>query len=152
MDLLNDLTVENRPALKRKRWIASFIDHFIYLLIYIVVIYSFGIGTTEYDGTRRWVLSGPAMLLPLAMWIVMFPFMEAFNYGQTIGKVFLNLKVIKEDGSNASFGYCLIRHLLDIVDYLPILGIIGLVVASNNSKKQRVGDLVAKTMVVEALK
>ena len=77
----------------------------------------------------------------------MFPVIEGLK-GQTVGKMLLGIKVIKNDYAKSSISHSIIRHLFDMVDYLPFFGIVGIIVASNNDLKQRVGDLVAKTIVV----
>jgi len=46
-------------------------------------------------------------------------------------------------------GNCIVRHLFDLVDVFPFFGIVGLIVAGSNNLKQRVGDLVARTIVVK---
>jgi uncharacterized RDD family membrane protein YckC len=68
-----------------------------------------------------------------------------FRYGQSIGKHFVKIKVIRQDSGNTTFLNTFIRHLFDIID---ITLLIGLVVALTNKRRQRVGDLVAKTIVV----
>jgi uncharacterized RDD family membrane protein YckC len=42
-----------------------------------------------------------------------------------------------------------VRHFFDFIDNFPFLGIVGLIVASNNNLKQRVGDLLGKTVVIQ---
>lgn len=52
---------------------------------------------------------------------------------------------MKDDYTDSSIGTSIARHLFDPIDMMCL---IGLIVASTNSKKQRIGDLVAKTVVV----
>jgi len=81
-------------------------------------------------------------------WIVYFPIIEGIS-GQTLGKRIFKLKVLKEDYSKLNILNSFFRRLFDFIDFLPTFGILGLIVASSNSKIQRIGDLVAKTIVVK---
>ena len=65
--------------------------------------------------------------------------------GKTIGKRIVRIKVVKEDTSEGSASSSIIRHLFDIIDMFFLVGIF---VAAASEKKQRIGDLVAKTIVV----
>jgi uncharacterized RDD family membrane protein YckC len=60
-----------------------------------------------------------------------------------------HIKAIKTDGAKIDFPISIVRHLFDVIDFLPFAGIIGLTVAANNKKSQRIGDLIAKTIVVD---
>jgi uncharacterized RDD family membrane protein YckC len=62
----------------------------------------------------------------------------------------LKIKVVREDGSPCGIVPAIIRNILRIVDGLPFLYIIGMILISRSSKKQRLGDSVAKTVVVKA--
>jgi uncharacterized RDD family membrane protein YckC len=95
---------------------------------------------------------GPAhaneYLFLLAIWLLYFPFAEGMT-GKTLGKSICKLRVVNEDFTKIHLGTALLRRLFDIIDNLPFLGIVGLIVASSNNKKQRVGDLIAKTIVIK---
>ena len=67
--------------------------------------------------------------------------------GASPGKLLLGLRVVKEDGSNAGIGRCLIRTILLIVDG-ACCAIIGLVTAFQSQRHRRVGDMAASTMVI----
>jgi uncharacterized RDD family membrane protein YckC len=75
-----------------------------------------------------------------------FSYLQSKN-GQTVGMKFLGIKVIKEDGSNLTFGGALARYFLfGILDFLTI-GIASLW-ALFNPKKQTLYDIVVKTIYV----
>ena len=140
------------PVLARKtrRWVACFIDFSICFLIIGLIAYCFGTATPNDEGETSWNLTGfPAFFAFSIPWLIFLPGMEWINNGQTIGKAILRIKVTNMDGSKAGFGTLLLKHFFDWVDYLPFFGIVGLIVAANNPQKQRVGDLVAKTIVVD---
>jgi uncharacterized RDD family membrane protein YckC len=71
--------------------------------------------------------------------------------GFTLGKLATGIRTIREDnGQVPGIGKATVRWLLWIVDAAPYLipYIVGLVTALATKKNQRVGDLVAKTLVV----
>lgn len=71
-------------------------------------------------------------------------------YGQTVGKWSRGIVVVSDDGSPVSWGGAILRNVLRIVDGLPILYLLGIVVAYVTDEHQRVGDLAGSTVVVHA--
>jgi uncharacterized RDD family membrane protein YckC len=150
-DLLSDIDYAPSLASKRKRWLACFIDYVLYMALMLLISYFFGNRSIDEDGSTSWNLHGfPAIIGSTLPWLLLFPGIESFNGGQTISKALFGIKTVKVDGSKINFGTSFLKHLFDFVDYFPFFGICGLIVASNNDKKQRVGDLVAKTIVVNS--
>jgi uncharacterized RDD family membrane protein YckC len=84
----------------------------------------------------------------VAISLVYFTLMEGF-FGATVGKFATGIRVVKEDGTKADFGAALIRNVLRIIDGL-FLYVVGAVLVWMSPTKQRLGDRVAKTIVVEA--
>ena len=72
--------------------------------------------------------------------------MEA-TQGRTVGKMALGLKVVRMDGSPISWNEAIIRNLLRIVDGL-FAYIVGAIIVWNSPLRQRLGDKVAKTVVI----
>jgi uncharacterized RDD family membrane protein YckC len=148
---MNDLILDDMPlpvlAKKRVRFLAALIDYLIFLVVYFMIGFSFGERYTPEQGGIGFQLNGLPAFGCILFWFLMFPIIEGLN-GQTLGKMLLSIKVIKNDYSKSSISHSLVRHLFDVVDYLPFFGIVGIIVASNTDLKQRVGDLVAKTIVV----
>ena len=70
-------------------------------------------------------------------------------YGYTPGKYLLGLVVVKSDGSNCTVGASILRNLLWIVDALPTANLVAMVLILVTDDNQRVGDLVAGTVVVK---
>lgn len=91
--------------------------------------------------------SGGASLLFFMIAIAYFVVLEA-TQGATVGKMALGMKVVKEDGSAISYGDAAIRTVLRIVDALPCAYIVGMVLISTSDTNQRLGDRVAKTVVI----
>jgi len=152
-DILTDIDYAPALASKTKRWLACIVDYSIYGAVGGFIVYIFGHQVIDEDGESVTQLTGlPAFLAGVLPWLLFFPGIESFNNGQTLGKALFRLRTVKEDNSRLSFGNSFVKHLFDPIDYFPFFGITGLIVASNNKNKQRVGDLVAKTIVVEVKK
>ncbi|MEF8808838.1 RDD family protein [Natronomonas sp.] len=83
--------------------------------------------------------------------IVFFAYFIYFEaeYGQTVGKMLLNIVVVTEDGDPITYRESAIRTLLRIVDALPFFYLIGLIAIYLTDRNQRLGDLLADTIVVE---
>ena len=68
---------------------------------------------------------------------------------QTLGKRALGIEVVRVDGSKPGAGATFVRTLLRIVDSFPGFYLVGLVaIFATGPRRQRVGDLAAKTRVV----
>jgi uncharacterized RDD family membrane protein YckC len=74
--------------------------------------------------------------------------LEWFMRGQTLGKKFLRLRVMDEQGLNLHFGQVFLRNLLRTVDALPVLYLLGGTVSFFTVRNQRLGDKAAGTVVV----
>jgi uncharacterized RDD family membrane protein YckC len=151
MDILNDFIPRDVYASVGKRWLGAVIDYIIYIIIYSVCLYALGTYEIDEDGDAMYALTGAAaFFIIVGSWFLIFPVIEAINNGQTIGKAIVGVRVKQLNGANAGFGRLLARHLFDFVDYMPFFGIVGVIVAANTDNKQRVGDLVAQTIVVNS--
>lgn len=88
------------------------------------------------------------ILAAFAVYSGYFAFFEAIWNGQTPGKRFAQLRVMKEDGRPISAFDAISRNLLRTIDSLPFgygVGVISVLFTQNN---QRLGDMVAGTVVV----
>lgn len=77
-----------------------------------------------------------------------FVFFEALWNGQTPGKRYIHLRVIKDSGRPISVYDAVARNLLRIVDSLPGLYAVGITSMLLSSQNKRLGDYVAGTVVV----
>ena len=68
--------------------------------------------------------------------------------GQTVGKRVMNLRVIQESGVRIGFYHAALRNLARPVDRLPILYLVGGLTALLSRSHQRLGDMLAGTIVV----
>jgi len=136
------------------RFIACAIDHTIQIVFLITVAIFGAIVTNAQDiGSRimnapKWVIA----LLVVIQAVIFDGYFAVFEWiwrGQTPGKRWLKLRVIREDGRPISFFEAVVRNLLRLVDFLiPPFYSIGLISVFASARDQRVGDLVAGTVVV----
>lgn len=147
IDLLTPESFNPPLAKKGIRYVAIVIDYIIYFGLYWFMFYIFGETHTTSDGVIHYDINGFPALACFAFWFII-PMTEGFG-GQSFGKLLCKIRVVKVNYDEAGVGQCIARHLFDMIDFFPFFGIVGLVVASNNPLRQRVGDLVAKTIVVQ---
>jgi len=74
--------------------------------------------------------------------------LEWYWNGQTLGKRLLRLRVNDVNGLQLQFSQIVIRNLLRFVDSLPILYLVGGLTCLISRRSQRLGDIVANTIVV----
>ena len=92
------------------------------------------------------VLAGGLSTIAFFAYLVYF---EA-EYGQTVGKMLTDVVVVTEDGDAIGYRESAVRTLLRLVDVLPFFYLVGVVAIYLTGRRQRVGDLVADTVVVRA--
>lgn len=154
MDLLNDFIPQYENASVGRRWLGACIDYIIYITVYYFAIFIWGstVFSTDTEANDPVILLTGLLVafLWIGLWFLIFPVIEALNNGRTLGKAIVGVRVLKLNGGKPNFGHLLVRHLFDFVDYMPFFGIVGVIVAVNTENKQRVGDLVASTIVVNS--
>lgn len=89
------------------------------------------------------------LLLFLLEWVYGTVF-EAFGSGQTPGKMWMRIRVVRVDGTTLDFNSALLRNLLRAVDFLPFGYALGGLATLTLPRFARFGDLVAGTMVVDS--
>jgi uncharacterized RDD family membrane protein YckC len=84
----------------------------------------------------------------IVFFLVYYVYMEG-SRGQTIGKMLTRIKVINEDGGKINMKQALIRNVLRFIDAIAFY-LVGAILIWRSGKKQRLGDSIAKTIVVKA--
>ncbi len=85
------------------------------------------------------------LLLPVGFYHFIF---ETFFNGYSPGKMIMQIRVFKADGSQLTIGSCFIRWIFRLIDITMFMGGIAVLVLIINGKGQRLGDLVASTTVL----
>ena len=87
-------------------------------------------------------------ILAFIIFLAYFTYLEG-SRGQTIGKMIVKIKVVREDGGKIDVTQAFTRTILRIIDGL-LAYLIGAILIWRSDKKQRLGDNIAKTVVVKA--
>jgi len=125
------------------RFVSLLIDGIIIGIIFGVLGTILGVGMME-RGTAPWSWG----LFYFIFYIGYYTYLEG-SRGQTIGKMITKIKVVREDGKPIDMSQAFTRNILRIID--GIIGyLIGAILIWRSDKKQRLGDIVAKTIVVKA--
>jgi uncharacterized RDD family membrane protein YckC len=75
-------------------------------------------------------------------------FFEVFHSGRTPGKRVNGLRVVRVEGHPVNFLTSAIRNVIRPIDFLPTAYLLGAVVILASRKNQRIGDVIAGTLVV----
>jgi uncharacterized RDD family membrane protein YckC len=136
------------------RFLACAIDHAMQAATIALMAIAFTV-VADYSSIGDKLTNAPkwvyAVLILTVFLIVSgyFAFFEWLWSGQTPGKRWLKLRVIREDGRPITFFEAAVRNLLRSFDMMPApFYSIGLISVFSSTRDQRVGDMVAGTVVV----
>jgi uncharacterized RDD family membrane protein YckC len=74
--------------------------------------------------------------------------METFWGGRTLGKAAMGLRVVTREGAPERFRHAAIRAMIGLVEIYALLGIPAVISIVTSRRDQRLGDLVAGTLVL----
>lgn len=132
-----------------ERLAASLLDQFI-----IYLISSVGLGFSAFtlgrsldsEALAEFGTIGYLALIPV-VWFLYFTLLEG-TFGTTLGKRIRRLKVVRADGSRCGYGRAALRALLGIFE----TNLIGALVIAFTERRQRLGDMLAGTLVASTRK
>lgn len=138
--------ITQTPASVGDRMLGALIDVAI-LMIYstmatIVLLYV-GDSLTIYDVGM--IIALVLIYFPVILYN---PLCEIFARGQSVGKMVMKTRVVTTDGNAPTVGSCLLRWLLYPIDTY-FTGCLGILLIVFGKHRQRLGDLVAGTMVIK---
>ncbi len=136
----------------------SFVQGFAFVVFVIVTIMIFtalpGAAAvqqhTQPADPAKWAIA-LMILVPFLLQWGYFALFEAFWNGQTPGKRMLRLRVIQQSGRPIGLFESMGRNLIRIIDMLPGFYLIGAVCIFATRRQQRLGDMVAGTLVVHSV-
>lgn len=132
------------------RFMAAFLDSLIQggilVLVFLLAVSMLSVNLFN-DKSRIWALAALFLIVFAVMWGY-YALFETLWKGQTPGKRWAGIRVIKDSGRPISAFEAIARNLVRVVDYLPGFYGIGVVTMMLNRKNQRLGDFVAGTLVV----
>ena len=122
------------------------------MILFVVYSITFLLGS---DVAGDWISkvgsSGLQILLLLVIFGFQWVYFNMFEWlwnGQTPGKRLLHLRVIKDDGTPVSWIDVLLRNIARPIDTFGPMGLIGLVMIFVSRRGQRLGDWMARTLVI----
>jgi len=121
------------------------------LLFGLLVVLSATIGEASVgDGFSFYLNSYADAALYLGLVLVYYFALEA-TIGQTVGKLLTGVRVVRADAARPSVGAVAIRTVVRVVDWLPLLYLVGfLTMLATGARRQRLGDLAAGTGIARA--
>ncbi len=139
------------------RFLACMVDSAIIVVLQIIMFFMmyYIVDITSSPGaflesiTERntWMLAIAGLLSFLILWGY-YIFFETIWNGQSPGKRWAKLRVIRRDGTPVTISETLIRNIVRLVDFLPFNYAVGVVIMFITENSQRLGDLAAGTLVV----
>ncbi|HEY2882471.1 MAG TPA: RDD family protein [Pirellulales bacterium] len=149
-----NVQISYRPAGPGTRFIAWFMDTMLMMLVVLVLIVVAliaGASVDILDRERAGNSSRAVLYFVGLVWLVYslgnllyFGCCELFMRGQTFAKRSMRIRVVKADGFSLDPMAIFLRTMFRIIDHMPMFYIVPLLTA----KGQRLGDLVAGTVVV----
>ncbi|HBL58446.1 MAG TPA: hypothetical protein DDZ80_07995 [Cyanobacteria bacterium UBA8803] len=135
---------------------ALLIDYIVWALIWIVFLVAWAFLSIQLsDVIESWVgsdsklqlwLLSIQLLIGFALNVGYFVFFETLWQGQTPGKRYVKIRVIRDDGRPLRLQQATLRALLRPVDDLLFLGVFFIVLGK---REKRLGDWVAGTLVIQ---
>ena len=122
------------------------VEALIDLIVVFVILYLVALATGHTTDGGFDLPTGPT-LIGVVLCLAYFIVLEGL-WGATLGKIATNLRVVREsDGEAIDWSAAIIRNLFRVIDGF-VLYILGFIVICLTRKHQRLGDLVAGTVVV----
>ncbi len=133
------------------RFLSALLDTLIIVVLQVVI---FAVVVAVLEASNQ--LSGDAAAWVYALFGIVsfifnwgyFIFFEMLWNGQSPGKRWVGLRVIRRDGTPITLSGSLVRNLARIVDFLPFAYGVGLISMFLDKQSRRLGDLAANTLVV----
>ncbi len=138
-----------RPGLPARRVVQYLIDAFLVSIIPSLVSIPFDrSNSTTIHIIGGIVAFGLFVLIGIWYWVIR----PHSHHGQTFGMQLLGLRVISKDGGPANMTQLFIRWICLIFDAIPyswpFTGLVGFVVILCSRHRQRIGDHLARTLVI----
>jgi len=119
-----------------------------FLVLALIALAALWLRSTGFASLATWT----AAVLVFAAFLLYYGYYAAFEsmwVGQTPGKRVLRIRVISVSGQPITPYAAIVRNLLRIVDQMPGIYAVGVLSIFFTARNQRLGDLVAGTVVVQ---
>jgi len=134
------------------RFLATLVDTLIITILQVVTFVSFALTINALDDSllsnaSPWVWALLSLFLFAFYWGY-YIFFEMLWNGQSPGKRWTGLRVIRSDGTPITLSESLIRNLVRTIDLMPATYGVGVITMFIDKQSRRLGDLAANTLVV----
>ncbi len=133
------------------RFIAILVDSLIWAFVFFILglLAAIILPALHFFGgvSADWAVGIIGLIVFMLLWGY-FALFEAFGNGRTPGKRVAHIRVIHQSGRGINFVEALARNLVRFVDFLPSFFAVGVVAMFLSKRSQRLGDMVAGTLVV----
>ena len=143
-----NVTIEYELAGIFERILAFFIDTVI-LYAYIILVFVLFTSTNSAELFGNDIALFFYLIVTLPVWLGYHLFCETIFSGQSIGKMALKIKVVKNDGQQMDMSDYSMRWMFRIIDIMLSFGLIGVVAIMSSWRNQRIGDMVGDTSVIK---
>ena len=127
-----------------RRFLAGLVDYSIILVLSYYYIYIFGSLNDEGEYYVTGMKTFPIMLF----WFVYLCVIET-TFRSTLGNFIVQLKPVDLKTENKiTLKQSFLRHIVDVLDMF-FFGLVAIIIIKNSNESQRLGDLLAKTKVIE---
>lgn len=137
------------------RFQAAMIDTLLlsFTITLIICIGTFGLAfslssVADGEAAAIWAFAIISLLVFAILWGY-YVFFETIWHGQSPGKRWTGLRVIREGGYPIGFSQAALRNIVRIVDFLPVGYAVGATVMLFDKQSRRLGDFVAGTLVIK---
>lgn len=138
-----NVTIEYELATVSERAVSTGID---LVIVYLgsLIIYAFSSIFIDAASLNYLFISTPAAFFYHLL-------SETLNHGQTLGKRFMKIRVVKINGERPGFFDFLMRTVFRFIDITLTAGTLAIITISSTEKGQRLGDFLADTTVVKLI-
>lgn len=148
IDTPEGVSIEVTLAGLGSRFGAAVVDLLIQGALLLALTLALSLAGSVVSGDLGVFLLGIGTLLIAVIVLGYYIVFEALNGGRTPGKSAMGISVATVDGSALTLGAVTLRTLMRLVDFLPGLYAAGALAIAVTPRNQRLGDLVANTIVI----
>jgi uncharacterized RDD family membrane protein YckC len=152
IDTPENVTFDYDVAGIGSRFLSALVDTLLMLLLQVIIfgtLFLVGVQLDNLfsDSAPAWLIAILSLVAFVFFWGY-YIFFEILWNGQTPGKRWVGLRVIRLDGMPVTAAEVVIRNLVRLIDLMPTAYGVGVVTMFVNEKSRRLGDLAAGTVVV----
>ena len=125
------------------RAVAVIIDFVVWILIGYVI----ALGTGSTTGAGFDLQGLPALIWFLSFWV--YYIVLEVEYGQTVGKKAVGIKVVSDTGGSIDYSESIVRNVFRLVDGF-FFYLVGAIFVHRSGEEKRLGDRIADTKVVSS--